>query len=318
MQARFPGSLARALVDGARVEPEARDEQQRGRQEEDEQPVGERSREQAAADRRVPLDERQAEVDCGVMRTRSFDPRAHLPTAFPPVPEPTGGCLVGEVMTSHRRLLSAFGLLNEQPGETRDSALEGHRPVGMIERLAGISEPARARLVGVEILPNVLSRELAAHVEPCLRPLVPLLLVEGMVGLVWLPEPADAIEQVHREDTAPLAGDPQLRLSSSSRGVAIRITLGAPGRPPAFDLYSVTVPLGHIVGTKLGSLRCSEEALFALAKPNREDLQLLAELLESRTILPAIDRDFELADVAEAMRYQGEGHPRGKVVVTIP
>jgi NADPH:quinone reductase-like Zn-dependent oxidoreductase len=80
----------------------------------------------------------------------------------------------------------------------------------------------------------------------------------------------------------------------------------------------VVGPLGHMVGTKLGSLRCSQEVLFALAKPNREDLQLLAELLESRTILPAIDRRFELADVAEAMRYQGEGHPRGKVVVTIP
>jgi NADPH:quinone reductase-like Zn-dependent oxidoreductase len=68
----------------------------------------------------------------------------------------------------------------------------------------------------------------------------------------------------------------------------------------------------------VGSLRCSQEALFALAKPNREDLQLLAELLEKGAIVPAIDLRFELADVAEAMRYQGEGHPRGKVVVTIP
>jgi NADPH:quinone reductase-like Zn-dependent oxidoreductase len=80
----------------------------------------------------------------------------------------------------------------------------------------------------------------------------------------------------------------------------------------------VVGPLGHIVGTKLGSLRSSQEALFALAKPNREDLQLLANLLESDTIVPAIDRHFELGDVSEALRYQGDGHPRGKVVVTIP
>jgi NADPH:quinone reductase-like Zn-dependent oxidoreductase len=79
----------------------------------------------------------------------------------------------------------------------------------------------------------------------------------------------------------------------------------------------VVGPLGHIVGTKLGSLRSSQEALFALAKPNREDLQLLAGLLENGTVVPAIDRRFELADVAEAVRYQGEGHPRGKVVVTV-
>jgi NADPH:quinone reductase-like Zn-dependent oxidoreductase len=79
----------------------------------------------------------------------------------------------------------------------------------------------------------------------------------------------------------------------------------------------VVGPLGHIVGTKLGSLRSSQEALFALAKPNREDLQLLAALLESGTIVPAIDRSFALVDAADALRYQGEDHPRGKVVVTV-
>ena len=76
-------------------------------------------------------------------------------------------------------------------------------------------------------------------------------------------------------------------------------------------------PVGHILGTKLGSVRSSQEALFALCKPNREDLDLLAELLESGTIVPVIDRRFELAEAAEAVRYQGEGHPRGKVVITV-
>jgi NADPH:quinone reductase-like Zn-dependent oxidoreductase len=64
-------------------------------------------------------------------------------------------------------------------------------------------------------------------------------------------------------------------------------------------------------------VRRSQEALFALAKPNREDLKVLADLLEQGTIVPAIDRRFELADAAEALRYQGEGHPQGKVVVTV-
>jgi NADPH:quinone reductase-like Zn-dependent oxidoreductase len=76
-------------------------------------------------------------------------------------------------------------------------------------------------------------------------------------------------------------------------------------------------PLGHMVGSKLGCVRSSQEALFALAKPNREDLKVLADLLEQGTIVPAIDRRFELADAAEALRYQGEGHPQGKVVVTV-
>ena len=76
-------------------------------------------------------------------------------------------------------------------------------------------------------------------------------------------------------------------------------------------------PLGHMIGSKLGSLGRSQDALFALAQPNREDMQVLAGLLEQGTIVPVIDRRYELADVTEALRYQGEGHPRGKVVVTV-
>jgi NADPH:quinone reductase-like Zn-dependent oxidoreductase len=44
---------------------------------------------------------------------------------------------------------------------------------------------------------------------------------------------------------------------------------------------------------------------------------VLADLLEQGTIAPAIDRRFDLADAVEAVRYQGEGHPCGKVVVTV-
>jgi NADPH:quinone reductase-like Zn-dependent oxidoreductase len=77
-------------------------------------------------------------------------------------------------------------------------------------------------------------------------------------------------------------------------------------------------PVGHLLGTKLGSARCSQQAFFSLTKPNKDDLKVLADLLEQGTIVPVIDKRFELADAVEAVRYQGEGHPRGKVVVTIP
>jgi NADPH:quinone reductase-like Zn-dependent oxidoreductase len=58
-------------------------------------------------------------------------------------------------------------------------------------------------------------------------------------------------------------------------------------------------------------------ALDVRGAQGREDLKVLADLLEQGTIVPAIDRRFDLADAAEAVRYQGEGHPRGKVVVTV-
>ena len=63
VQARFRGDGARALVDAPGVQPEAGDEQQRRGEQKDEEAVGERARKQAAADRRVTLEETEPEVD---------------------------------------------------------------------------------------------------------------------------------------------------------------------------------------------------------------------------------------------------------------
>jgi NADPH:quinone reductase-like Zn-dependent oxidoreductase len=74
-------------------------------------------------------------------------------------------------------------------------------------------------------------------------------------------------------------------------------------------------PLAHIVKLKLRAMLSSQQAVFFIAKPSTADLEALAELLEAGTLKPAIDRRYALSDVAEAFRYLGEGHPRGKVVI---
>jgi NADPH:quinone reductase-like Zn-dependent oxidoreductase len=51
-------------------------------------------------------------------------------------------------------------------------------------------------------------------------------------------------------------------------------------------------------------------------QPN-QDLSDLAQLLEAGHIAPVIDRSFPLRQVAEAVRYLGEGNARGKVVITV-
>ena len=51
------------------------------------------------------------------------------------------------------------------------------------------------------------------------------------------------------------------------------------------------------------------------AKPNWKDLADLSELLESGRVVPVIDRCYSLAEVPEALRYRGQGHARGKVVI---
>ncbi|RPI34947.1 MAG: NAD(P)-dependent alcohol dehydrogenase [Chloroflexota bacterium] len=53
------------------------------------------------------------------------------------------------------------------------------------------------------------------------------------------------------------------------------------------------------------------------AKPNPKDLVFMKELLEAGKVVPVIDRRYPLIDTAEALRYLGEGHARGKVVITV-
>jgi NADPH:quinone reductase-like Zn-dependent oxidoreductase len=53
------------------------------------------------------------------------------------------------------------------------------------------------------------------------------------------------------------------------------------------------------------------------AKMKKNDLVYLKELLEAGKIVPAIDRRYPLKETAEALRYLGSGHARGKVVITV-
>jgi len=52
-------------------------------------------------------------------------------------------------------------------------------------------------------------------------------------------------------------------------------------------------------------------------RPDLDDLVFMKELLEAGKVVPVIDRRYPLREVPEAFRYFGEGHARGKVVITV-
>ena len=54
-----------------------------------------------------------------------------------------------------------------------------------------------------------------------------------------------------------------------------------------------------------------------IVRHNQEDLAVLKELVEAGKVAPVIDRRYDLSQVPEALRYQGEGHARGKLVITV-
>jgi NADPH:quinone reductase-like Zn-dependent oxidoreductase len=76
-------------------------------------------------------------------------------------------------------------------------------------------------------------------------------------------------------------------------------------------------PLGHVAGMLLASRGASQRVVFFIAKFTRQDLVVLSELLEAGRVTPVIDRLYALRELPEALRYLGEGHARGKVVITV-
>jgi NADPH:quinone reductase-like Zn-dependent oxidoreductase len=60
----------------------------------------------------------------------------------------------------------------------------------------------------------------------------------------------------------------------------------------------------------------SQKIKFFVTKPNRADLQVLADLIQAGTVTPVIDMCYTLAAAAEAFRHLESGHAHGKIAVT--
>jgi NADPH:quinone reductase-like Zn-dependent oxidoreductase len=76
-------------------------------------------------------------------------------------------------------------------------------------------------------------------------------------------------------------------------------------------------PLGPIVWLRLASVPSSQKCVFFVAKFNKPDMEILRELLADEKMKPVIDRRYDWSDIADAYRYMGEGHARGKIVITV-
>ncbi|MGD1999254.1 MAG: NAD(P)-dependent alcohol dehydrogenase [Desulfobacterales bacterium] len=64
------------------------------------------------------------------------------------------------------------------------------------------------------------------------------------------------------------------------------------------------------------SMTGSKKMTLIMHKPNK-NLYILNELFESGKIKPVVDRCFPLRETAKAFQYYGEGHFKGKVVITV-
>jgi NADPH:quinone reductase-like Zn-dependent oxidoreductase len=99
------------------------------------------------------------------------------------------------------------------------------------------------------------------------------------------------------------------RRALSSKGTLLLSSGESGGRwIGPIDRIIKAVVLSPFVSQRLGPFE---------AKPSKEDLQVLKELIEAGKVSPVIDRTYPLSETPEAIRYLEEGHARGKVVITV-
>jgi NADPH:quinone reductase-like Zn-dependent oxidoreductase len=68
---------------------------------------------------------------------------------------------------------------------------------------------------------------------------------------------------------------------------------------------------------KLVSPFVSQRIVAVEGESNEELLTTLAAMIEAGEVTPVIDRVYPFGDAPDALRYVEDGHPKGKVVVTV-
>jgi NADPH:quinone reductase-like Zn-dependent oxidoreductase len=76
-------------------------------------------------------------------------------------------------------------------------------------------------------------------------------------------------------------------------------------------------PLARFIQALAFSPFVSQKLVPFIARPNKEDLTTLSELMKDGKVIPVIDKRYTLSEVSEAIGYLEKGHARGKVVITV-
>jgi NADPH:quinone reductase-like Zn-dependent oxidoreductase len=76
-------------------------------------------------------------------------------------------------------------------------------------------------------------------------------------------------------------------------------------------------PLTGLLSDMIVSRFVSQKMIFMLAQANKEDMDVLRDMMQAGKLTPVIDRRYKLEQTAEAIGYLEQGHARGKVIITV-
>ena len=76
-------------------------------------------------------------------------------------------------------------------------------------------------------------------------------------------------------------------------------------------------PVAGLLKMSVVSLFVSQKQTFMLANANKDDLDVLRDLMQNGKLTPVIDRQYKLSETPAAIAYLEQGHARGKVIVNV-
>jgi NADPH:quinone reductase-like Zn-dependent oxidoreductase len=108
--------------------------------------------------------------------------------------------------------------------------------------------------------------------------------------------------------TQPLSG---FRRVLKPNGICVMIGGGGPNEG------NWVGPMSRPIKAMLISPFITQKIGMMMAQGNKDDLNTMADLMQSGKVKPVIDRTYPLSQIADAIRYLEQGHARGKVIITV-
>ncbi len=91
---------------------------------------------------------------------------------------------------------------------------------------------------------------------------------------------------------------------------AIFVFAGGPRTP-------LVGPVSLLIRMKIAMLGASQKFAFFIAQFNREDMNILKDMLAAGTIKPYVEKTNPMEKISDAMRHLGTGHAQGKIVIAL-
>ena len=89
------------------------------------------------------------------------------------------------------------------------------------------------------------------------------------------------------------------------------VSVGGPSENPWLG------PLATSIDAYLVAPFVTQKLIFMLAQANKDDLEVLRDLMQAGKLAPVIDRRYPLAETAQAISYLEQGHAKGKVIIVV-